>query len=264
MRPFATHTVFRIALACAACVIAAPGLRAQGAVLRGEVVDQGSGAAVAAARISVDGWAAAQADSAGRFVVAGLRAGDHRVRIERLGYAPTEMLVPVADSLNLTVTLKAEAQALEGVSATAPSLANVPERMRGFEFRRTHQQGSGRFITRADLEQSKRSTLVNVLRRLPGVRIIHGGAVMGDYLATGESVGPHALNHPPAPCFAQVFINGVQVYAIGRGDPPNLNEIDVNDIEAIEYYAQPSSTPAQFRTMDSDCGTLLLWMRFAR
>jgi len=77
-------------------------------------------------------------------------------------------------------------------------------------------------------------------------------------------VGPHALNRPPAPCYAQIFLNGVQFYAMGRGEPPNLNEIDVNDIEAIEYYGQPSSTPAQFRTMDSDCGTLALWMRFAR
>jgi hypothetical protein len=241
---------------------AAPTAAQNGGSVRGQVVDDASGQPVAAARVSVDGAAAVTADSLGRFRVDGLRAREHRVRVERLGYARRDLRVPAADSVGLTVRLVAEAQQVTGVTATAP--AAVSERMRGFELRRTSHIGSGRFLTRADLETSARSSLANVLRRMPGARIIHGGAAMEEYLATGQSVGPHALNRPPAPCYAQVFINGVQVYAMGRGDPPNLKELDVNDIEAIEYYAQPASTPAQFRTMNADCGTLVLWTRYAR
>jgi len=239
-----------------------PAAAQDGAVLRGQVVDDASGLPVASARVEVEGAAPVLADSLGRFRVGGLRPRQHRVRVERLGYARSELRVQVADSLTLSVRLVARPETVAGVTATAPAV--VSERMRGFEQRRAQHTGSGRFITRADLEVSSRSTLANVLRRLPGARIIHGGAAMEEYLATGQSSGPHALNHPPAPCYAQVFVNGVQTYAMGRGDPPNLKEIDVNDIEAIEYYAQPSSTPPQFRTMTADCGTLVLWTRYAR
>jgi hypothetical protein len=240
---------------------ALPAAAQDGAVLRGQVVDDDSGHPVAAARVAVDGSGAVQADSLGRFRLGGLRAGRYRVQVDRLGYAPADLRVQVADSVTLSVRLVATPQAVAGVTATAQA---VDERMRGFEQRRAQHTGGGRFITRADLEGSSRSTLANVLRRLPGARIIQGGAAMEEYLATGQSPGPHALDHPPAPCYAQVFVNGVQLYAMGRGDPPNLKEIDVNEVEAIEYYAQPAGTPPQFRTMDSDCGTLVVWTRYAR
>jgi len=240
---------------------ALPAAAQEGAVLRGQVVDDASGQPVAAARVTVDGAGAVQADSLGRFRVAGLRSRRYRVHVERLGYAGAELQVQVADSMTVSVRLVPTPQAVAGVTATAA--AAVDERMRGFEQRRAQHTGGGRFLTRADLEASSRSTLANVLRRLPGTRIIHGGAAMEEYLATGQP-GPHALDHPPAPCYAQVFVNGVQIYAMGRGDPPDLKEIDVNEVEAIEYYAQPASTPPQFRTMNSDCGTLVLWTRYAR
>jgi hypothetical protein len=242
-------------------VAALPAAAQEGAVLRGEVVDDATGQPVAAARVTVDGSGAVEADSLGRFRVARLQPREHRVRVERLGYARADLRVRLADSVLLSVRLVPIPQPVAGVTATASGAAD--ERMRGFELRRARHTGSGRFITRADLEASGQSSLANVLRRLPGTRIIHGGAAMEEYLATGQSPGPHALDHPPAPCYAQFFVNGVQTYAMGRGEPPNLNEIDVNDIEAIEYYAQPSSTPPQFRTMTADCGTLVLWMRYA-
>ena len=239
-----------------------PAAAQNGAVLRGQVVDDASGQPVAGALVSVEGTAPVLADSLGRFRVARLQSRQHRVSVERLGYAPTELRVQVADSATVSVRLVPRPEAVAGVTATAPAV--VSERMRGFEQRRTQHIGSGRFLTRADLEASSRSTLANVLRRFPGARIARGGAASEEYLTTGQSPGPHALSRPPAPCYAQVFVNGVQVYATGRGDPPNLREYDVNDIEAIEYYAQPSSTPPQFRTMNADCGTLVLWTRYAR
>jgi hypothetical protein len=248
---------FTFALSLAAVLPAA----AQDGVLRGQVVDDASGQPVASARVEVEGAAAVLADSLGRFRVGGLRARQHRVRVERVGYARSELRVQVADSLTVSVRLVPRPETVPGVTAVVPAV--VSERMRGFEQRRTQHIGSGRFITRADLEAASRSTLGNVLRRLPGARIVHGPA-MEEYLGSRQSVGPHALNRPPAPCYAQVFVNGVQTYAMGRGDPPNLKELDVNDVEAVEYYAQPASTPPQFRTMNADCGTLVLWTRYAR
>ncbi|HET7462459.1 MAG TPA: Plug domain-containing protein [Longimicrobium sp.] len=250
-----------IALLCAAPA------GAQGrAVLRGKVVEQATGVAVQAARVVVDERYVAEADWAGRFVVDELDPGDHLVRVERLGYAPSEILATFGDSLYLVVELRERVEELPGVIATSKvrSPALIPERMKPFYRRRDHGPGGGRFIDRDGLEQIGSPTLVDVLRRLPGTRIIHAGAAMEDYLATGGAPGPHALTHAPQPCYAQIFVNGLRMFAQGHGTPPDLNLFNVNDIEALEYYAQPSATPVEFRTLDSDCGTLVLWTRLER
>jgi hypothetical protein len=254
-----------MSLALAASLAAALPLRAQGgAVLRGYVVDEASGAAVPEARVVVDDRAGAHADGEGRFRIPGLRPGQHRIRVERLGYGTANLEMLLGDSIDLTVSLQAEPQALPAVDVTAPGpAADLPEWMRGFELRRTHNAGGGRFLARADLAAFGRTTLVGVLRRMPGTRIIHARAAMGDYLATGEFPGPHAMLQP-SPCYAQLLVNGVPLYTPGRGDPPNLNDFDINDLEAIEYYSQVTNTPSEFRNLDVGCGTLVLWMRVTR
>lgn len=257
---------FRLALALIALVCAVP-VGAQGrAVLRGKVVEQATGSAVAAARVVVDERFVTEADWAGHFVLDELAPGEHLVRVERLGYAPSEILATFGDSLYLIVEMRERVQVLPGVIVTtkARSPALAPERMKPFYRRRDHGPGGGRLLDRDDLEQLGSPTLVDVLRRLPGTRIIHAGAAMEDYLATGEAPGPQALTHAPQPCYAQIFVDGQRMFAQGHGTPPNLNLFNVDDLEGIEYYSQPSSTPVEFRTLDSDCGTLVLWTRLER
>lgn len=265
-----SHTAVRCLLALAAFLAAsaasAPPLRAQGGggVLRGSVVDEASGAPVPEARVVVDDRAGAHADRLGRFRISGIGPGPHSIRVERLGYGTANLEMMLGDSIELTVSLQAEAQPLPAVTVTAPGpLPQLPLGMGDFRLRRTQNAGGGRFYTRVELNAIGRTTLVNVLRRMPGARIIHARTTMGDYLATGETNGPHTMISP-RPCYAQVVVNGVPVFTPGRGgDPPNLNDFDLNDLEGIEYYSQASSTPSEFRNQDVTCGTLLLWMRAA-
>jgi hypothetical protein len=151
------------------------------------------------------------------------------------------------------------------VITTAPTIPpGAPALLHPFYWRLKHDFGGGKLIPPDALDSMPGNpTLVDVLRRLPGARIIHSGASMQDFLATGALPGPHALDHAPQPCYAQIFLNGVQLYVRGRGEPPNLNDFDLADIAALEYYPSPGGTPIQFRTMSSDCGTLVLWSRFA-
>lgn len=259
--------VIRILFAFVLVVCAAGGVGAQGrAVLRGKVVEQATGSAVPAARVVVDDRYVAEADWAGRFLLEELDPGEHLVRVERLGYAPSEILATFGDSLYLIVELREREQELPVIIVKGKSRSPlvVPERMRPFYRRRDHGPGGGRLLDRDELEELGSPTLVDLLRRLPGTRIIHAGAAMEDYLATGGAPGPHALTHAPQPCYAQIFVNGSRMFAQGHGTPPNLNLFDVNDLEAVEYYSQPSSTPVEFRTLDSDCGTLVLWTRLER
>lgn len=262
----AVRRILALAAVLAASAAGAPPLRAQGGggVLRGHVVDEVSGAPVPEARVVVDDRAGAVADGKGRFRISGIGPGPHSIRVERLGYGTANLEMMLGDSIELTVSLQTDAQPLPTVTVTAPGpRSQLPVGMREFHLRRTQNAGGGRFYTRVELDAIGRTTLVNLLRRMPGTRILHARTTMGDYLATGETDGPHTMLRP-GPCYAQVVVNGVPVFTPGRGgDPPNLNDFDLNDLEGIEYYSQASSTPSEFRSQDVTCGTLLLWMRAA-
>ena len=256
-------TPIRILPLAAVLVLASAPLAAQGNV-NGRVVDARGGAAVASARIVVDNGQlpGTEADVDGRFSLT-LRAGEHVLRVDRLGYAAKEVRVTSPAAAEQVIALDPAPEAVEGVRAT---VRPVSMRMQQFEDRRVHHNGSGRFLTRDDLQKNEHSTLSDVLRRLPGAQIVHSPRSTDSYLATGRSLAAHSLMRAAPPCYAQIFIDGVQVYSMetGRGSPPpNIDDFHIDDLEAVEYYGIAASTPAEFRTMTSTCGTLVLWTREA-
>jgi hypothetical protein len=259
LRPLVAAGVIALALATASTRAAA-----QAGELRGRVVEAVSERPVADAEVRVAALGrTARTDSLGRFAVA-VPAGKHPVEVRRLGYTPVEAEVEVPGAgLEIEVQLFPDPQAVEGVTAAARP---VSTRMRAFEDRRQNHQAGGRFIAREDLARQELRRLPDVLRRLPGVHIANGASNNAAFLASNRSQGPRAMTGPPQPCFAQIFVDGVQVYGNDgarrpTSEPPNLNEWDVRNLEAIEYYSSPSSTPPEFRSLTSMCGTLVLWTR---
>jgi TonB-dependent Receptor Plug Domain len=197
----------------------------------------------------------------------GMPPGSHDVVVERIGYAPLHLRLRVnaGDTAEVVFRLTPDPTQIGGVTATA---APVSQRMQAFEFRRTHHQGSGRFVTRAELDQSRQSTLSDLVRRMPGAQIVNSPSSNAKNLASGHLLAPGAMIHTARPCFSQVFVDGVQIYgptgsARDGIEPPNLDDFHLDDLEAVEYYSTPSSTPPEFRTLTSSCGTLVLWTREA-
>jgi hypothetical protein len=239
----------------------------QDGLFRARVVELAGGAPVAGARVSFDrGQAVAVADSTGRFIIGGMPPGSHDVLVERIGYVTLRQRLRVTegDSAEVVFRLTPDATVVGAVTATA---AAVSVRMQAFEYRRTHPMGSARYLTRAELEKERSSTLADLLRRFPGARIVFDPKSNAANLASARALAPAAMMRTAPPCFAQIFIDGVQVFGASgdrRGSaPPNLNEIHADDLEAVEYYSSPASTPAEFRTTTSSCGTLVLWTREA-
>jgi hypothetical protein len=247
---------FRTLALLSSVAVFAPGLHAQaGAVLRGRVVEADSGGGVGQAQVSVDARPAAVADDQGRFVIGGLAPGAHTLHVARIGYDAQDVDVTVADSLSLVVSLAPRPREVAGVDATGE--APVPERLAGFAYRRSHHAGGARFLTRRELEVMRATTLAQALRHVPGVQLLQRG---GGTYAVGRQLAPFALSRP-APCFAQVFVDGTEIYAPGSGGtPPNLDTFSTDVVEALEYYDDPAATPAEFRNAPT-CGTLLIWTR---
>lgn len=139
------------------------------AAIRGQVVDP-EGNPVGAAQVMVGGGDdGSLTDEVGAFQVAGLSAGIHSLEVRHIGYAPRTFTVEVdaGDLVELAVALE-----------VAPvRIANVIARGRrdatGFDARR--QRSTGHFITREDIDEQRPARFTDLLRSVPGVRLISTG-----------------------------------------------------------------------------------------
>lgn len=249
-----------VALA-AICCISTP-VHAQ-ADLTGRVMDISTGEPVEGARIELPALRrTTRSDAEGRFALGRIGSGAHRLRVSRLGYRPLDDRVDPARAggQGVTIWLVSETHVLEPVTASATASSR---RMAEFERRRVQQQG-GQFVTRQELEHRELSRLTDVLRQLRGAEILSTPMGTALYLASTRG-GAANLTGPPQPCFAQVYLDGVPFFDDPQGDEPtDLTQFLVRELEAIEYYAGPASTPVEFRTLNSKCGTLVLWTRDPR
>ena len=220
-------------------------------------------------------------DSAGRFTMVGIRAGLHEVHLRRLGHQPyVERIRFLPDSaLELTFFLT-PVVLLNAVEVTASSLIPSFEEHRAI--------GLGRFLDRGELARQEGRRLSDVISQFPGVRIISGRS-NNAWLSTKRGVttiNPKTCTSGKTPdddrgldpqdvrngakhceCYALVYWDNQLMY---RGTQTsaeplfNINSINVDQIEAIEYYAGPAQTPMQYSRLNSNCGVLVIHSRRAR
>lgn len=247
-----------------ALLAAASPARAQESTLAGTILDDATSAPVRSARVSLlPGGRAVLSDSLGRFVLTGLAAGEYAIQVQALGYERLAGGVQVsAAGPTVELRLTPDPIALAGVRVSAP--ADV--RGTGFAERRAHHAGSGVFLDRTVLEARASSQLADVLRSaVPGVHFIRDPRTGALYATSGSAHAPGVLDRRSTrrknnECFAQVFVDGVPRNT-GNGDPVDLNDFSPSQLEAVEYYRHPSSTPVQFRAGSVVCGTLVIWTR---
>jgi outer membrane receptor for monomeric catechols len=115
-------------------------------------------------------------------------------------------------------------------------------------YRRRAKGIGGTYFTRADIEARHAARLSDVLRDAPGVRFVRtrdGAGVRFDSPANFRQN-----------CLPQYFVDGQRVTNVEVDDFP------LRDIEGIELYNGPSSTPMQFsQGAVTSCGTVVIWSR---
>jgi hypothetical protein len=145
----------------------------------------------------------------------------------------------------------------------------VSSELEGFYERRA--TGIGQFITRETFDQRSGSTLSEVLRsRTTRLKYVpracsNGVAIVGSDapvdLMPAQKVG-QGMCTMTAACFAQLFVDGVRLYSYDRFSlPPNIDEIQPTQVEAIEIYHGGAETPARFGGTGAACGTIVVWLR---
>lgn len=189
----------------------------------------------------------ARSDSLGRFYVAYPPADSVTLVVRRMGYERVTFTISSAAAAenSVQVTMHALATRLATVEVDA---ANIRARtaMEGFDRRRRH--GGGIFLTKDDIAKRNTEDLSNVLRDQRGIVIQHGRNGRAQlrfvsWMAKG--------------CLPQFWVDGRRVVGF------EIDEIPASDVEGIELYDGPSSTPGEFmRAPDLACGTVVIWTKF--
>ncbi len=237
-------------------------------VLRGHVVDT-TGADLAGVDVIVaEAGRRATTDSRGRYTVTDVPSGRFEIVFRRLGYAPFMMFRSFMGDTGTTVVdiqLAAEAVVLPEVETKARGPAEVPVKLREWARRREFNVG-GKFWDDSLLRTLEHRRLPEVLQGISGVRIIRG---MGKrFLATGggrAGSGPRSSGgrpidpRLPKACYAEIYLDGVRLGF--AGEPPNLDDMPIHQIAAIELYRSLSEMPVEFGGRGSECGVLAIWTR---
>ena len=190
----------------------------------------------------------ARSDSAGVFRFAGVPTGKKEIRFRRFGFEPKSMdaVVALGETLALAIVLTPFATEIEGM--TVEELSRRRQILSDFFDRR--ERGFGHFITRDQIEKRNPMNLSDMLRMVPGARLIPNRA-------GGTSTLRFARATMGRDCPPQYWVDGVKTYAL------NIDDIVPQDVEGIEIYSGASTVPPQFNTKEGTtiCGVVLIWTR---
>ena len=242
---------------------------ASGQTIRGRVTDSSTDMPVSLATIRLLGAdstirATTQSDSLGGFVLRATGGGNHRLHIERIGYADLisqPMPLSLGGSYQIEVALAPSAVPVQPVVVKVEPRVPALERS-GYYARK--QAGQGHFIERNTIENRGGQLTSELFQGISGV-VTRGKSGGGYFVLLRGGISAHNMllrrsgDRADPFCHARVFVDGVSV------NPPDVPyDFDILhrlDIEAIEIYRGPAQLPAQYSGAESACGVILVWRR---
>jgi TonB family protein len=229
------------------CAVATRRVVAQDTLSLSGIVRDSLDAPIAGAQVGVIGIASrAVSDEGGHFTLRTLPRATLHITVRRLGFVPATMdWVPTSGSRTLEVRLAEIAHSLAAVQVREHR-EPYDGRLAGFNDRRSRKVGY--FVTRGDIERKNGFNLTDVMRAVPGARVI---TMRG---ALGKTVLLRGATCPPL-----VFVDGFPASA----GPFDLDMINIKSVEGIEVYSGAASIPLEFigpRGLEQ-CGVIAIWSR---
>ena len=224
---------------------APPGGLIPTAIIAG-VVEDSLAMPVAGAQVTVRGLRGyGVSDDDGTFRLASVPPGPQVVVVRRIGFRPESLAVAVTAGTihDIRIRIRPTAQWVAPVIIDARS-AKYTGFLKGFYERR--DRGNGVFFTAADIEQRNPRYVTDLLRTIPGTRIIPRGA---------ESV----VTFRDRNCLPLVWIDGNAATAAYL-DP---DVFDPMTLAGIEVYKGPATVPPGLMGLQGkgSCGVIALWTK---
>ncbi len=249
-RPAVSRASLIAAVCCVPLMMAQPAVaqstdgRAPTARVIGVVVDPDSRRGVENVAIHL-GPITTLTDDRGRFLLVGLQPGVQVLRSALLGYVERSdtIYIPRDESLEVEIQLTRDPVQLKPIEVTVRS--RILER-NGF-FARRASGYAGHFFTRDDVIERDPRTLTELLRPLPGVRLMRSG-IEGDMVVFERAINLRGGGL----CQPALFLDGV------RSQIRMYDAIlDPSHVEGIEVYTGAAS-PGRY---NDPCGVVLVWTR---
>jgi len=216
------------------------------ATVTGQVQEHETGRPLAGAAVSLasgpggtPGIGTRVSNDGGRFLFRDVPPGTYRIVVTLLGYRDLRDTLQVAldSDLDLVLPLSVSPIPLE------PLVVVTERRSRGImgDFEGRRRRGMGTFFDREDIEARNPTYFTDLLRMVPGVRIVPAGPYDYAVLMRGG-------------CTPALWVDGMEVIS-----PEGIDHIlPTMDLEAVEIY-HSSTLPVQF---GSDmCGGIVAWTR---
>ncbi|HEX9581590.1 MAG TPA: carboxypeptidase regulatory-like domain-containing protein [Gemmatimonadales bacterium] len=226
----------------------------RGARVEGAVTDAVSGRRLEGVAVIIAGDLVGATDSRGRFVVAAVPLGEHRVQVTRIGYRPKTLRLPIAPDdaggrVFVDVMLEPLPVGLEAVVVRGDTTSLVAYGLYADFYRRRRMGMGGRFITARDIERRSPLQISDMFLTIPGAWLSY--TAFGDRSFTFRSVAAGALRGRCAPA---VFLDHVRMTGW-----LSLDDIVTPErVEGIEVYAGDLMVPLQF---SGGCGAIVIWTR---
>jgi hypothetical protein len=246
----ATFPRTRYALAVGTLVTLSNTSQAQSArSLVGSVKDS-LGHAIGSAEVrSLENVFLARSDDSGQFRVAQMPDGAGDVEVRRLGFSPKRAAIArsAGTTDSIQVTLRAMVQELPEITVQEQHELLSRKVLASFWERRS--RGFGKFVTRDEIEQRGSNRFIDVVRAVPSVTVMNYRGRQ-EIRFRGAGIASMIRDCPP-----QYWMDGIPL------ENGSAEEFSPQNVEAIELYASPATTPPQFTTRSQTCGTVVVWTR---
>lgn len=192
-------------------------------------------------------------NEAGGFRLVLPRSGTWVIAADLIGYGSVQsepIEIGPDERVTVEIRLAVEAIPVEPVVVTG-RVAHLNADIRAFYDRveRGELSGIGRFVTREDIERSVPSEPSDLLRTMPGVRVVRRATAYGSGSSIRMSGG----------CVPAIFVDGTQINRFRASD--DLDDfVAAYAIEGIEVYRGAGQQVGRFHD-DRGCGLILVWTR---
>jgi hypothetical protein len=181
--------------------------------------------------------------------------------VRRQGYVPALVMV-AADTAGTerdlgTTSLRPVKTDADRAALQDADVAIFPELAQFYDHKARFRQGL--FLTPDDLLRIGGNSLFNYIRQKPNFHFIcivtrKGELDCGQQASRGRTsiMNPNPTSREQEPCEMLLWTNAL-------GPQRTLDEIQMNDVLAVEAYPNPGVTPMEFA--GSPCAAIMLWMK---
>ena len=197
---------------------------------------------------------AARSDSLGAFRITSVPPGAHELRVRRMGIMPFTMSVNVAagDNAPLDIIVASSGVELPTVEVAMRSKYEGIGQVGGSDFYERARMGQGEFFTRERIDSIRPNRLYDLMRKVRGIGVVWGRD------RKVKIVSKRGMSSINIPCEVALYFDGTRV------NQDFLADISVEELEAVEAYSGPGTTPMQFGGSTASCGAVAFWMKHSR